>query len=81
MVVGAVLNFALIDRIAAAANDAYRERFLVEKSGGTLSGVAEGAGSPISLDEGTISIIELLEEEDALPPLDPAGTSSAEDEG
>jgi hypothetical protein len=81
MVVGAGLNFALIDRIAAAANDAYRERFLVEKSGGTLSGVAEGAGSPISLDEGTISVIELLEEEDALPPLDRATPSSAEDEG
>ena len=81
MVVGAGLNFAFIDRIAAAANDAYRERFLVEKSGGTLSGVAEGAGSPISLDEGTISVIELLEEEDALPPLDPDDTSSADGRG
>lgn len=33
VLVGAGLNFALIDRIAAAANDAYRERFLIEKSG------------------------------------------------
>ena len=81
MFVGAGLNFALIDRIAAAANHAYRERFLIEKSGGTLSDVAEGAGSPISPEEGTISVIELLEEEDALPPLDPDDTSSAEDEG
>jgi hypothetical protein len=81
MVVGAVLNFALIDRIAPAANDAYRERFLVEKSGGTLSGVAEGAGSPISPDDGTISVIELLEEEDALPPLAQDATPPAEDEG
>jgi len=81
MVVGAVLNFALIDRIAAAANDAYRERFLVEKSGGALSGVAEGAGSPISLEDGTISVIELLEEEDALPALGPDATPPAENEG
>lgn len=81
MIVGAGLNFTLIDRIAAAASDAYRERFLVEKSGGTLSGVAEGAGSLISLDEGIISVIERLEEEDALPPLLPDDTSPAEDEG
>ena len=65
---GAISNFALVDRIAAAANDAYRERLLVEKSGGVLSSVAdETASSRTPLDEEAISVIEILEEEDALP--------------
>ncbi len=81
VIVGAGLNFALIDRIAAAANDAYRERFLVEKSGGTLVGITDEAGSPVPLDDGTISVIELLEEEDALPALDPDTASPEEHEG
>ncbi len=33
MLIGAGLKFALIDRIARVANDAYRERFVIEKSG------------------------------------------------
>jgi hypothetical protein len=71
VLVGAGLNFALIDRIAAAANDAYRERFLVEKSGGGLVGTTDDGGSTVALNDGTISVIELLEQEDALPALDP----------
>lgn len=60
---GAISNFALVDKIAAAANDAYRERWLIEKSGGKLAGPAE----QVSLDDDALSIIEILEEEDALP--------------
>lgn len=80
VLVGAGLNFALIDRIAAAANDAYRERFLVEKSGGTLTGVEVNVNSPEPLDDGTFNVIELLVEEDALPELElDAGTPEGED--
>lgn len=81
VLVGAGLNFALIDRIAAAANDAYRERFLIEKSGGTLADVADGAGSAASLDESVISVINLLEQEGALPALDPHTASPDEHDG
>ncbi len=60
---GAISNFALVDKIAAAANDAYRERWLIEKSGGKLAGTLE----QVSLDDDALSIIEILGEEDALP--------------
>jgi hypothetical protein len=67
MVAGAALNFALIDRIADAASDAYRERFLVEKSGGRFVGAEVNVNSHISLDDRTFNVIEILQEEDALP--------------
>ncbi len=70
VVVGGVLNFALIDRIAAAANDAYRERFLLEKSGGELSVPIHAVEAPTRSDDNAIGVIELLQEEDALPSLD-----------
>lgn len=80
MAIGGVLNFALIDRIALAANDAYRERFLIERSGGKLSELASTIDAAIADDDGVISVIELLQEEDALPSLDPGEILSSEDE-
>lgn len=64
---GAISNFALVDKIAAAANDAYRERLLIEKSDGQLTSSSEVRIEQISLDDDSLSIIEILEEEDALP--------------
>ena len=63
---GAISNFALVDKIAAAANDAYRERFVVEKSGGELSRVGNVTVEHVAVEDG-ISLIEILEDEDALP--------------
>lgn len=65
---GAVSNFALVDKIAAAANDAYRERLLVEKSGGSLSQVVDVdvAVERAEVEDG-ISLIELLQDEGGLP--------------
>jgi hypothetical protein len=79
MAVGGVLNFALIGRIAEAANDAYRERFLIERSGGELSAPIYGVEAPSRSDDNAIGLIELLQEEDALPSLDLGDTLSAED--
>lgn len=69
MAVGAGLNFALIDKIAAAANDAYRERFLIEKSEGTLVAAEVVVDSSVPAGDSDFSVIELLEREDALPQL------------
>lgn len=69
MVVGAGLNFALIDKIAAAANDAYRERFLVERSGGTLVAAEVAVDPSLPADDSAFGVIELLDEEDVLPEL------------
>lgn len=63
---GAISNFALVDRIAFAANDAYRERLLVEKSGGELSRVSDVTVEHVAVEDG-ISLIQILEDEDALP--------------
>ncbi|WP_021591482.1 EcsC family protein [Actinomadura welshii] len=71
MLIGAGLNFAAIDRIAVAADDAYRERFLVEKSGGDLTITVEEVRDPIQAGDDAIGMIELLREEDALPSPDP----------
>jgi hypothetical protein len=77
MGVGGVLNFAVIDRIARDADSAYRERFLIERSGGALAG-------PIGCSEGPtqaeVSVIELLRAENALPPPDPGDTGNSEDD-
>jgi len=78
--VGAGLNFDLIDRIAAAANLAYRERFLIERSGGELSVLIDRFQAPTRSDDNAISMIGLLEEEDALPSLDPGDTRTPEDQ-
>jgi hypothetical protein len=79
LAVGAVLNFALIDRIAAAANDAYRERFLIERSGGELSVVIDAFEASTRSDHDAANVLELLQAEDALPSLYP-GPLTAEDE-
>lgn len=63
---GAMSNFALVDKIAAAANDAYRERLLVEKSGGKLPRIGAVTVKHVGVEDG-ISLIEILENEDALP--------------
>lgn len=64
---GAISNFALVDRIAAAANDAYRERLLVEKSGGALSSASDITAEQGTLEDDAIRLIEILEDEGALP--------------
>ncbi|WP_242608565.1 EcsC family protein [Actinomadura formosensis] len=71
MLFGAGANFAVIDRIAVAADNAYRERFLVEKSGGDLTGTVEADRDSPQADDDAIDLIELLREEDVLPPSDP----------
>lgn len=80
MAVGAGLNFALIDKIAAAANDAYRERFLVEKSGGTLVAAEVAADPSLPADDSAFRVIELLAEQDVLPERElGSGASNASD--
>ena len=79
MVLGAGLNFALISRIAADANAAYRERFLLERSGGELSVLIDCIEAPIQPDD-AISMMELLQEEDALPSLGAADPVTPEDD-
>lgn len=64
---GAISNFALVDKIAAAANDAYRERLLVEKAGGELNDLDDGAFNHSIVGDETISVMGILEQEDALP--------------
>ena len=69
MAVGSSMNFHIMDRIAVSARDAYRERFLSEKSGGDLTGAPERGETDCVEDEDTIRVITLLRAEDALPPL------------
>lgn len=59
--VGAGLNYLVIDQIAVAAQDAYRERFLVDKSGGTLTPQISAPAGP-GVDD-SVSVIDILEEE------------------
>lgn len=79
MALGGVLNFALVNRIAPAANDAYRERFLVERSGGEVLARIDNAEASEETDEHAISLIELLNEGGALPSLEPGDTTPPED--
>ncbi|MFJ7206574.1 EcsC family protein [Streptomyces sp. NPDC098789] len=76
MAVGAGLSYLLIDRVAVSARDAYRERFLIEKSDGDLIGAPvpdHGVADPAPDDDG-IGLITMLREEDALPPSFPSDT-------
>lgn len=66
VLVGAGLNVALISRVAEVANDAYRERFLIEKSGGTLTPVTR-TDDPDSTADDRSDIIRSLEDEGVLP--------------
>ncbi len=68
MAVGAGLNYVVINRIATSAHDAYRERYLIEKSGGELTGIDIVADTPSEHDDDIIGVVELLEEQDVLPP-------------
>ncbi|MFD9304091.1 EcsC family protein [Streptomyces sp. NPDC060048] len=67
MAVGAGLSYMLIDRVALSARDAYRERFLIEKSDGGLAGDPTYGDADLVQDDDAIGVIELLREEDALP--------------
>ncbi|MER5480834.1 EcsC family protein [Streptomyces sp. NPDC002734] len=79
MIVGASLSYKLIDEIAVAARDAYRERFLVEKSGGDLTiDLDFDPARDAEDDDQEIRVIQLLREEDALPTSSPS--SDDEDE-
>ena len=64
--VGAGLNYLVIDRIAVAAHDAYRERYLIEKAGGNLDGAEVATPTPAP-DDDVIGVIGLLEDEGVLP--------------
>lgn len=80
LAVGAGLNYLVIDQISVAAQDAYRERFLVDKSGGSLGGSVDAATSAAEDDDDVIDVIGLLREEDALPPPEPLGSPAAGEE-
>ncbi|MGW7257756.1 EcsC family protein [Streptomyces sp. NPDC054834] len=71
MAVGAGLSYMLIDRIAVSARDAYRERFLIEKSSGDLTGDLNYGDTDLAQDDDAIGVIELLWEEGALPTSPP----------
>jgi hypothetical protein len=79
MAIGGGLNYATIDRVAQAANDAYRERFLIERSGGDLSTLNYDSENPIKPNEQAISLIGLLEEDGVLTSGDLAGIADSED--
>lgn len=82
MAVGAGLSYLLIDRIAVAAGDAYRayrERFLIEKSGGDLAGEPSCGGADLAEDDEAIGVIELLREEDVLPTSIPSDSEDRPD--
>ena len=70
MVVGVGLNYWVIDQISVVAHDAYRERLLIGRSGGKLTGTVDGTTSSAQ-DDDVINMIELLREEGALSPPDP----------
>ncbi|GBQ02385.1 EcsC family protein [Streptomyces spongiicola] len=71
MAVGAGLNYVIIDRVAVSAHDAYRERFLIEKSDGDLIGDVTYDDAGTARDDDAIGVIELLREEDVLPTSTP----------
>lgn len=56
--IGAGLSWAAVDRVAAAANDAFRERFLVEKAGGSLTPLTVSNADAVDTGEGIIGILE-----------------------
>ncbi|MET8028078.1 EcsC family protein [Streptomyces avermitilis] len=72
MAVGAGLSYMLIDRIAVSARDAYRERFLIEKSDGDLTGDPNYGDADLAQDDDAIGVIALLREENALPTSPPS---------
>lgn len=67
MAVGAGLSYRHIDRIAVSAREAYRERFLIEKSGADLTGDPRFGDADPAQDDDAIGVIELLRAEGALP--------------
>lgn len=67
MAVGAGLSYMLIDRVAVSAGDAYRERFLIEKSGGDLADAQNFDYTDLAQDDDAIRVMELLQEENILP--------------
>ncbi|MGW5465109.1 hypothetical protein [Streptomyces sp. NPDC003996] len=69
----------LIDRIAVSARDAYRERFLIEKSDG-LTGDPNYGDADLAQDDDAIGVIELLREEDALPTSTPSDSEVQPDD-
>ncbi|MEV0743088.1 EcsC family protein [Streptomyces sp. NPDC050549] len=79
MAVGAGLSYRHIDRIAVSARDAYRERFLIEKSGGDLAGDPHYGDADPAQDDDVIGVIELLREEDSLPTSTPSDSGDKPD--
>ncbi|MFD9570103.1 EcsC family protein [Streptomyces sp. NPDC059982] len=71
MAVGAGLSYLLIDRIAVSAHDAYRERFLITKADGNLPAAPTLADTAPAQDDDALGLIELLRDEDVLPPTTP----------
>lgn len=79
MAVGAGLSYMLIDRIAVSARDAYRERFLIEKSDGDLTGDPNYGDTDLAHGDDAIGVIALLREEDALPTSTSSGSEDQMD--
>ncbi|KPC78706.1 EcsC family protein [Streptomyces sp. NRRL S-4] len=80
MAVGAGLSYRHIDRIAVSARDAYRERFLIERSGGDLTDDQGYGDADPAQDDDAIGVIELLREEDALPTSPPSDSENQPDD-
>ncbi|GIH27110.1 hypothetical protein Aph01nite_54200 [Acrocarpospora phusangensis] len=79
MAVGAGLSYMHIDRIAVSARDAYRERFLIEKSDGDLTCDPNYGDADLAQNDNAIGVFELLREEDALPTSTPSGSEDQPD--
>lgn len=79
MAFGAGLSYLLIDRIAVSARDAYRERFLIEKSGGGLTRDPDYGDADLVQNDDAIGVIELLRDEDALPTSPPSDSEAPPD--
>jgi hypothetical protein len=79
MAVGSGMNFHIMNQIAVSARDAYRERFLIEKSGGDLTGAPDSGETDCVEDEDAIGVITLLRAEDALPPFTQDGFEARPD--
>ncbi|MGW4086247.1 EcsC family protein [Streptomyces sp. NPDC004822] len=79
--VGAGLSYLLIDRVAVSARDAYRERFLIERSGGDLADDLdlEYDAADVEQDDDAIGVMGLLRQEEVLPTSTPSDSGERTD--
>jgi len=62
------------------SSHAYRERFLIEKAGGDLTGFDIGTAPTSGRDDDVIGVIELLKDEDVLPPSPPSDEARVQED-